>query len=287
MKCPNCHATIEHNWLICPSCGSDISPLQDNLSSFIPLELRVAKERELQSYTNSSIPSVNQLNGNKLNNNKFFIIKMVLLFIFIMITFFVALISGSGLLKTATSNNTYKSTLTRTPSPTNTPKLVKTSTPNPSPTYPPMPNFIIRSFDQGKDENLMAFWSEDFIPDFSWPTIPGEYFWELTYLSDTPIMIYDGWCALDSKILDQNLAQMKFIFVLDGLDITDSLEISDGTAQMFDKEWVCNNYTGVVENLNKGKHNVVYSHIILQFLNDGLDNYSKGDYIYNFTINIP
>ena len=272
MECPSCEAKIEGDWLICPSCGLDLVPVNYTL-----LKLNSEKVIDTQAFEKSIILDAER-NKNKINNKRYF---------FVALAFSMILAAGFWLPSSKAKSTASTSIPIKMLDSTNTPIPKITFTPRPSPTYPPLPEFSVRYFDEEKDGNLKNFWSESFIPDFSWATFPGEYFWELTYLSDTPILIYNGWCALDRDTLEKNLAVSKFVFVVDGYEITESLEMSDDTAQMLGKEWVCRNYLGVVENLDKGKHSIIYSHIVYQALNDGLDNYNVGSYAYNFTINIP
>ncbi len=283
MNCENCNAQIEDGWLLCPSCGMDLSLLEsENYATTPKPALTVGKlPSEIVNKNADSPPPV--------SIGFLFFWGLVCLSVLAGILF---LFKKEYFSKTSilTPNATNKPLITkqpdRTPSPT-IPLITKQPSRTPSPTIPPLPTFTVRSYNDSTDGDLDVFWSNDYISNFSWHSSPGEYLWRLTYKANTPLLVNIGWCSLSQEILTQNLEVIKVNLIFDGYDITNRLDIIDGGSQMSGLDWVCKSYLGVIENISSGSHKLVYSQIFSQSLNDGMYDFEKGSYVEVFHITIP
>ena len=118
------------------------------------------------------------------------------------------------------------------------------------------------AFDQHTEEQI-----NDFHNNNEWIPV------ELTI--STPIAIGYGWCAANSDILQDNLGNIYFYFVVDDKDVPEDkyvyeyFTIEDG--------WECYRINVIIDQWVAGEYPIYYGLVFDQNLNDGESDYYEGD----------
>lgn len=101
---------------------------------------------------------------------------------------------------------------------------------------------------------------------------------------DQPLWLTYGWCATTQAILDQNLQHITVSFTIDGRKTSqDHLYAFEKTAD----KTICRFYSGLVRSWDAGQHTVDYQMITDEAINDGTNDYPKGDLgSYHYIVNV-
>ncbi|NPV55793.1 MAG: serine/threonine protein kinase [Anaerolineae bacterium] len=114
---------------------------------------------------------------------------------------------------------------------------------------------------------------------------PGYYLDRARGRNDQAIILSLGWCATTVEILNDNWTKMAYRLTIDGREI-------DLATQAYLNSWdgsigPCYGRNMLVSNWSSGEHSIIWTHIIMEDLNDGQDAYRAGDYIMETLLSIP
>ena len=117
------------------------------------------------------------------------------------------------------------------------------------------------------------------------PMTPGYYVEYARGRKGQDIILSLGWCATTREILDDNWVKMAYRLVIDDRQV-------DLNTRAFLTAWdgslgPCYGREMLVRNWSSGVHSIVWTHTILETLNDGKDTYAAGDYIMETKLTIP
>jgi hypothetical protein len=106
---------------------------------------------------------------------------------------------------------------------------------------------------------------------------------------DVPILWRWFWCAVNDKVLEQNMTKISVIFDADGYVIPEErlakvvFENTDSTY----RGWKCQAYETVLRDWKPGMYKLIQTTTISSAINDGKDTFEAGYKIYEYTVNIP
>jgi hypothetical protein len=105
---------------------------------------------------------------------------------------------------------------------------------------------------------------------------------------EVPILWRWFWCALNDKILEQNMSKISIIFEADGYLIPEEqlatviFENADPTLQ----GWKCRTYETVLRDWKSGTYELIQTMTISSAINDGAETFEAGYKIYEYTVTI-
>jgi len=105
---------------------------------------------------------------------------------------------------------------------------------------------------------------------------------------DVPILWRWFWCAVNDKVLEQNMTKISIIFDADGRVILEDqlakviFENSDPTYE----GWKCLTYETVLRGWKPGTYKLIQTMTIASAINDGAKTFEAGYKIYDYTVNI-
>ena len=105
---------------------------------------------------------------------------------------------------------------------------------------------------------------------------------------DVPILWRWFWCAVNDKVLEQNMTKISLIFDADGYVIPETqlatvvFENADPTY----KGWKCRTYETVLRDWRPGTYKLTQTMTISSAINDGDDTFEAGYKVYEYTVNI-
>jgi hypothetical protein len=104
----------------------------------------------------------------------------------------------------------------------------------------------------------------------------------------TPILWRWFWCAVNDRVLEQNMTRISILFDADGYAIPEEqlativFENADPTYE----GWKCRTYQTVIHNWKPGTYTFTQTMTIATSINDGKDRFEAGYKIYEYTVNI-
>jgi hypothetical protein len=102
------------------------------------------------------------------------------------------------------------------------------------------------------------------------------------------VRFFIGWCAVDTKTLDENLTHMEFVFTVNGQSFIDQIKTNRYTqADSNDPKilMACYSVGGVAREWSPSQtYRVVFGFRIKNSINDGWDNYSPADNLRIYVI---
>jgi hypothetical protein len=114
---------------------------------------------------------------------------------------------------------------------------------------------------------------------------PGVYDIEIT--PDEEVSIVIRWCTKTEAILSQNVEQITFSFLVNGLDQLSRLHHYVGAENDENGELMyCHGYRGIISNWPVGYHDISYDLSLAQAINDGWGDYPAGELAWEFDINV-
>ena len=125
-------------------------------------------------------------------------------------------------------------------------------------------------------------YSEDQLADFAAANEPINL--ELT--DPIPLQLGFGWCSPTPEILEENLANIEFLFEVNGQIIPDSNKVRDDYTA--DDGWACTVIYSIIDNWTSGKYVVSQTINILAAFSDGEYEYSPGiEDIQEYVVVVP
>jgi C-terminal processing protease CtpA/Prc len=114
------------------------------------------------------------------------------------------------------------------------------------------------------------------------PVTPGEtYTYTIPLLKSEPLLWGFFWCAKDQTILEENFKQMKFTFSLDGkTPDPNNLARFDFPSQ----GKFCRVISYQLTDWPAGEHHLSTTLTFLKKINDGMGDYDKGTFTYDYTV---
>jgi hypothetical protein len=91
------------------------------------------------------------------------------------------------------------------------------------------------------------------------------------------------WCSQSQAILDDNLSNVELKFVLDGQDVTPQFIHAGFT----NGGWYCRIYFVSLDSWLRGSYHLTTTAHITRTISDGTSDYIAGDYIDDYTVNVP
>jgi C-terminal processing protease CtpA/Prc len=114
------------------------------------------------------------------------------------------------------------------------------------------------------------------------PVTPGEtYAYTIPLLKSEPLLWGFFWCAKDQTILEANFKQMKFAFSLDG-KTPDPKNLA--TLDFPNQGQFCRVVSYQLTDWPAGEHHLSTTLTFLKKINDGMSDYDKGTFIYDYTV---
>ena len=117
---------------------------------------------------------------------------------------------------------------------------------------------------------------------YSNPTQPGKtYTYTIPLKESQPLMWGVFWCAKDQTTLDSNFKDIKFTFLLDGINPDPnnlaSLDFTNQGQSCRIKVYQLTNWPG-------GEHHLSTQVTLARKINDGFQDFAKGAFIYDYTV---
>ena len=132
-------------------------------------------------------------------------------------------------------------------------------------------------------QNGEAWMLEDAAEEsYSNPVTPGEtYTYTIQLKENKPLLWGFFWCAKDQTILDDNFKNMKFQFSLEDKtpDPANLVNLDFQSQGQF-----CRVISYQVKDWSGGEHHLSTTITIAKKINDGLDDYEKGAFTYDYTL---
>mgnify|MGYP000521769832 CR=1 FL=1 len=106
--------------------------------------------------------------------------------------------------------------------------------------------------------------------------------------TETPILWRWFWCAVNDRVLEQNMTRIGILFDADGYAIPEEqlativFENADPTYE----GWKCRTYQTVLHDWKPGTYTFTQTMTIASPINDGKDKFEAGYKIYEYTVNI-
>jgi len=117
---------------------------------------------------------------------------------------------------------------------------------------------------------------------------PGVYFIETA--SNTETRVFIRWCSRTKEILDQNLQHVHFSFDVNGRDMLDWLynfdEIHNDYVGSGEAAY-CYGYRGLLSDWPSGQHKIHYALQVDEQLDDGWEENSPGEHVWEFMVTVP
>jgi hypothetical protein len=156
------------------------------------------------------------------------------------------------------------------------------------PTLPPVPTsesqpdeIIISPYQPTTHESTPTL--TELVFDYRGATQPGMNTWNVTVYQDQPVMIYMGWCSTTQEILDQNFTHLNFAIQADGKPVdVEGLFTLEQQAQGMQ----CRSKVGIIQAWPAGAHQITETMTVDELINDGMGDYSAGDYADEFLITV-
>lgn len=124
------------------------------------------------------------------------------------------------------------------------------------------------------------------IPDQPEINQPGDvYIFEIRLSQSEPLRWTYGWCATTNKILEENFAQMKLEFVMNGAPISDDYIATNTWQRDSDSGGgSCRSYIALITNWPSGTHQLEVRVTFLLPTNDGWNLYPAGTHIFKYFV---
>jgi len=106
--------------------------------------------------------------------------------------------------------------------------------------------------------------------------------------TNTPILWRWFWCAVNNKVLTQNMTKISIIFDADSHVIPEeqlATVIFENSDPVY-KGWKCRTYETVLQEWKPGTYKITQTTTISSAINDGRDTFEAGYKIYEYTVNI-
>ncbi|MEW5940846.1 MAG: hypothetical protein AB1750_14345 [Chloroflexota bacterium] len=114
---------------------------------------------------------------------------------------------------------------------------------------------------------------------------PGEvYFYSIDLNASFPMIWSYGWCTLTAEILDQNFAQMKVEFILNGRPVSSRYIASYDHKPQEDR--YCRTYAILVTEWPAGMHKLDSNVTFLKPTDDGWNVYPAGMHTFRYFVNV-
>jgi hypothetical protein len=115
---------------------------------------------------------------------------------------------------------------------------------------------------------------------------PGDvFFYDVRLDQSIPLIWSYGWCTLTTKLLDENFAQMKIEFTLNGRPVMKEY-ITSYDHQPSDERY-CRTYAALVSKWPSGLHKLDVNVTFLQDTDDGWNVYPAGTHTYTYFVTMP
>jgi serine/threonine protein kinase len=102
------------------------------------------------------------------------------------------------------------------------------------------------------------------------------------------LRLYIGWCAADTKTLDENLTQMEYVFTIDGVSVINQIKtnrFTDRDENDPNIEMYCDSVGGTINGWTPGQtYRIVFGFKIKNEINDGWDIFPPADHVRIFLI---
>jgi len=136
-----------------------------------------------------------------------------------------------------------------------------------------------------EDKDIFYLEGYAFDRPYSFPEInqPGDiYIYEINVTRALNVLWDYGWCTTTTKILDENFAQMKIEFLVNGTPVSkDHLAI---TEYQREDDGYCRSYTALVTDWPPGQHQLETRITFLQPTDDGWNLYPAGMHMFKYFI---
>jgi serine/threonine protein kinase len=142
-----------------------------------------------------------------------------------------------------------------------------------------------------KCPDSVAVW--DLLPEGT--TLESNIQYKISISPKTTVRFVTGWCAVDTKTLDENLTHMEYVFTIDGKSVIGQARKNRGTEtnpNVASVTMYCDYMGGVIHNWTPGQtHKIVFGFKIKESINDGWDTFQPQDDLNIFLIvpdpNVP
>jgi len=135
------------------------------------------------------------------------------------------------------------------------------------------------------DNHTLSLATYAFSSPPSFPEInqPGDVYLFRIRLTNSIHLLWDyGWCTTTPEILDENFAQMKIEFLLNGTPVTkDRLAITESQRETIGD---CRSYTALVKDWPPGQHQLETRVTFLQPTDDGWNLYPQGMHMFKYFV---
>ncbi len=112
---------------------------------------------------------------------------------------------------------------------------------------------------------------------------PGKLTYTVSLASTDQVLWSYGWCATTTDVLNTDLKSIQLKFTLDGQVVP----VSDfATADAAQNGQQCHTWYVALSNWPVGKHHIVTTATFTGKINDGTADYSPGDYVLDYTVNV-
>ena len=117
------------------------------------------------------------------------------------------------------------------------------------------------------------------------PTEPGDFYTGRSIEFRRDAFLESGWCAVDEDTLDSNLSQMNYKWTIDGIEV-DPYQMGKIRGKSQDGKLICESYIGIVKGLVPGTHEIIQTRQMKHDINDGLNKYKKGNYVFQCDVSV-
>lgn len=113
---------------------------------------------------------------------------------------------------------------------------------------------------------------------------PGRLTYTVNVTDDQPVYFSYGWCAVDEETLVQNFGHMRIRFTLNGEALEE--DVIHNLTFTAPNNMLCADFGVLITEWPDGDYKLEAVITFLEPINDGLDDFEAGDYIFEYNVEV-
>lgn len=114
---------------------------------------------------------------------------------------------------------------------------------------------------------------------------PGTLTFTARVTTDQPVYFRYDWCAKDEKTLEQNFEHIHVKLYFNDQEL--GRDVVHGITSISPTRQVCGNLGTLISNWPAGQYKLKIAATFDQKINDGVSDYGAGEYVHEYTVDVP